>query len=66
MLITMPLQLADENGQPTGRWRLVQCSDENNFIFPLCDCENAHESPESARTCEKIKGIHRATKRKKQ
>lgn len=62
MLITMPLQLADENGLPTGRWRMVQASDENDFRFVLCDCENGHESPEAAKDCQKIESVFRRRK----
>jgi hypothetical protein len=51
-----PLELADENGYPTGRWRVVETSDEDESLFyPMCECENGHESSEAAMECPIIK-----------
>lgn len=49
MIITQPLAIMLENGQSTGRWRLVEISDEIPGAEPLCDCGGrALESPDTA------------------
>ena len=60
MIITQPLEITTPEGKATGRWRLVEMSDEHDGAEPLCECggrasDNAatcgHESPEAARAC---------------
>lgn len=60
MIITQPLEITTTDGRPTGRWRLVQMSDEHDGADPLCDCGGrasdsptacGHESPAAATEC---------------
>lgn len=60
MIITQPLEITTSEGVATGRWRLVEMSDEHDGAEPLCECgatasQNpatcGHESPEAARAC---------------
>lgn len=60
MIITQPLEITTPHGRGTGRWRLVEMSDEHDGAEPLCDCGGlasqnpatcGHESPEAARAC---------------
>lgn len=57
MIITQPLEITTPEGQATGRWRLVELSDEHEGAEPLCDCGGiggetpGHESPEAALAC---------------
>jgi hypothetical protein len=54
MLISRPLEIKDEQGKGTGRWRMVEYSDEGRKVyFPLCDCEGGHASPKEAVECDK-------------
>jgi hypothetical protein len=42
----------EENGKPTGRFRLTATSDEDGGgPFALCDCENGHATREEAAGC---------------
>lgn len=54
-----PLQLRDEYGHPTGRYRVCCYSDEDRRILAeLCSCPDGHESPEAARKCpEAVKAL---------
>lgn len=60
MIITQPLEITTPEGKATGRWRLVEMSDEHDGAEPLCECGGrssdnptacGHESPEAARAC---------------
>lgn len=60
MIITQPLEITTPEGKATGRWRLVEMSDEQDGAEPLCECGGpaslnpatcGHESPEAARAC---------------
>lgn len=60
MIITQSLEITTPEGAATGRWRLVEMSDEHDGAEPLCECGGAasqspttcgHESPEAARRC---------------
>ena len=48
--IIQPVQLADENGKPTNKWRLLAMSDEISDYYELCD--HKHDSPQEAIDCE--------------
>lgn len=49
MIITRPLEMTDARGVGTGRWRLVEMSDEHDGAEPLCDCGGrAHDNPTTA------------------
>lgn len=47
------LQIADDAGQPTGRWRFTYRSDESAPRQPvsLCQCDGGHMTAEAARAC---------------
>lgn len=45
-----PLEIADANGQPTGKWRLTARSDEDGG-GPYGLCEHEHDTPEEAKNC---------------
>lgn len=47
-----PLQIADANGQPTGRWRMTAKSDEDGG-GPYGDTSHDHASAEEAQACDK-------------
>ena len=47
-----PLEVADENGKATGRWRLTARSDEGGG-GPYGDTTHDHVSAEEAQQCEK-------------
>ena len=60
MIITQPLEITTPDGRGTGRWRLVEMSDEHDGAEPICNCGGlasdnpttcGHESPEAAREC---------------
>lgn len=60
MIITQPLEITTSEGVATGRWRLVEMSDEHDGAEPLCECGGAasqnpttcgHESPAAATEC---------------
>lgn len=60
MIITQPLEITTPEGKATGRWRLVEMSDEHEGAEPLCECGGAasdnpttcgHESPDAASAC---------------
>lgn len=60
MIITQPLEITTPEGKATGRWRLVEMSDEHDGAEPLCECGGrasdspttcGHESPDAARAC---------------
>ncbi len=46
-----PMQIADANGQPTGRWRLTATSDEDGG-GPFGDVSHSHDTPEECMSCE--------------
>ena len=46
-----PMQIADDNGQPTGRWRMTATSDEDGG-GPYGDTSHDHASAEEARACD--------------
>lgn len=49
MIITQPLAIMLADGTSTGRYRLVEMSDEMPGAEPLCDCGGrAFESPDTA------------------
>lgn len=49
MIITRPLEMTDAKGVGTGRWRLVEMSDEHEGADPLCDCGGrSKDSPATA------------------
>ena len=41
MIITQPLGITTPEGVATGRWRLVEMSDEHDGAEPLCECGGA-------------------------
>lgn len=45
-----PLEIADENGNPTGKWRLTAKSDEGGG-GPYGDTSHSHDSAEAAQGC---------------
>lgn len=47
-----PLQIADKNGQPTGRWRMTAKSDEDGG-GPYGDDTHDHASADEAQACDK-------------
>ena len=47
MIITRPLEMTDAKGAPTGRWRVVEMSDEHDIEESLCDC-GGHSSDNPA------------------
>jgi hypothetical protein len=49
---TQPLQIADANGNPTGRWRLTAKSDEDGG-GPFGDSSHDHATAEEAEACER-------------
>ncbi len=52
MLIYEPLEIREDDGSGSGRWRVVQRSDEDAAaIHPLCDCLDGHGTPAAARAC---------------
>lgn len=60
MIITQPLEITTPQGCATGRWRLVELSDEHDGAEPLCTCGGAasdnpstcgHASPSEASEC---------------
>lgn len=44
-------QLADAQGQPSGRWRMTIASDLDEVEGPLCKCPGGHASDVEARAC---------------
>lgn len=61
MIITQPLEITTPEGKATGRWRLVEMSDEHDGAEPMCDCGGrasdnpatcGHESAAAATECE--------------
>lgn len=48
---TQPKQLADKNGEGTGRWRMVATSDEGGGQY--ADTSHDHASAEEAEECDK-------------
>lgn len=51
MWITCPLQIADKDGNPTGRWRMTAKSDEGGG-GPYGDTTHDHASAEEAEACD--------------
>lgn len=51
MWIIQPLQI-QEDGKPTGRWRMTATSDEDGG-GPYGDTSHAHTSPEEAEACDR-------------
>ncbi|OUL36363.1 hypothetical protein BV372_08065 [Nostoc sp. T09] len=49
-----PLQIADDQGQGTGKWRLTAKSDEDGG-GPYGLCEHEHDSVEEAQNCSKAR-----------
>jgi hypothetical protein len=45
-------EIADTDGEPTGRWRLTATSDEDGG-GPFGDTTHDHETPEEAEACER-------------
>lgn len=45
-----PVQLADSEGKPKNKWRLLAMSDEEDIYHELCKHE--HDSPQEAIDCE--------------
>lgn len=61
MWIVQPLQIADTRGAPVGRWRLTAKSDEGGGgPHRLCDCPDAHPTPESAHACPEAQNSAKA------
>lgn len=54
-----PLAIADVNGTPTGKYRMVEWSDEDSKpdYRPLCKCFNGHDTPQRAAECLKLREI---------
>jgi len=61
VIMTQPLEITTPEGKATGRWRLVEMSDEHDGAEPLCECGGrasdnpttcGHESPAAATQCE--------------
>jgi hypothetical protein len=52
MWLTQPLEIADANGKPTGRWRLTAKSDEDGG-GPFGDSSHDHATAEEAEECER-------------
>ena len=54
--IVEPRQIADKDGNPTGKWRLTVCSDEDGGgPYGCLDC--CHDTPEEAMACEKCDAV---------
>jgi hypothetical protein len=51
MWIIQPLQIADKDGNPTGRWRLTAKSDEDGG-GPYGDTSHDHATAEEAEACD--------------
>ena len=52
MLIYEPRESKGADGNGTGRFRLIERSDEDRLLFrELCNCPNGHSSAEAARAC---------------
>lgn len=49
-----PLEIADENGNGTGRWKLTARSDEDGG-GPYGLCEHEHDTAEEASQCPEAK-----------
>lgn len=69
MILTQPLEITTPEGKATGRWRLVEMSDEHDGAEPLCECGGrssdnpatcGHESPAAATECEVASATVRA------
>ena len=54
-----PFQIADKNGKPTGRYRVVEWSDEDSEFNPRpkCKCTNGHGTPAQALECLQLREI---------
>lgn len=50
MVWIQPLEIADEGGAPTGKFRLTAMSDEDD-LPPVGLCSHEHDSAEEARRC---------------
>lgn len=50
MIWIEPMQITDDAGGPSGKWRLVAYSDEEN-LKPVGLCLHEHDSAEEARQC---------------
>lgn len=46
MIVIEPLQL-----RGSGRWRMVERSDDDAHFIELCACPFAHATPDEARAC---------------
>lgn len=52
MIISEPLELKSNEGQPSGRWRVVDRSDEDaTYFIERCLCADGHETREAANAC---------------
>jgi hypothetical protein len=49
-----PLEIANDQGQGTGKWRLTATSDEDGG-GPYGLCEHEHDTPEEAQNCPEAK-----------
>ncbi len=56
-----PLEIADKDGKPTGRYRVVEWSDEDSEpnYRPQCKCRDGHETIAQALECFKLWEIMR-------
>lgn len=52
MLRISVAQILGEDGEETGRYRVVLYADGANQYVPLCSCADGHETPEAAVHCE--------------
>lgn len=52
MWIVQASQIADSNGQPTGRWRMTATSDEGGG-GPFGDTSHDHPTADEARQCDR-------------
>lgn len=56
MWIIQPLEIADDEGKPTGKWRMTATSDEDGGgPHPLCECEDGHASATAASGCSEAR-----------
>lgn len=68
--IIKPMQIQDEQGEPSGKWRMCAYSDEDfdDLIYGRLECR--HDSPEEARACvecdEYVSGVSGFPSRKRQ
>lgn len=56
-LIYEAMELVDEDGKPSGRWRQTLRTNDNPRLahpLPLCQCSGGHTSRQAARECPAV------------